>query len=58
VPIEEVREKVKEGKKRREWKRGEAEGMEGMEPERLGLDGGKRRSECYRSERETEKGRC
>jgi len=36
VPIEEVREKGREGKKRREWKRGEAEGMEGMEPERLG----------------------
>jgi len=62
VPIEEVREKGREGKgrsggngrevKRREWREWNRRDWGG------GLDGGKRRSECYRSERETEKGRC
>ena len=47
--IEEVRQKRREGKKRREWKRVEAEGIEGMEAKRSGEVGQRERrpSECY-----------
>jgi len=54
VRIEEVRQKRREGKKkRREWKRVEAEGMEGMEANKSGEVGQRERrpSECYGGEK-------
>jgi len=49
----------REGKKRQEWKRDEAEEIERMDMERSGEVGEREKgcSECYRRERRSRKGR-